>query len=114
MTEPIRIRKTDGTWCIRVGGAVLGESSNVLELSEGRLPPVLYFPRGDIAMQLLDRSDTTTHCPYKGDAHYYSIVNKSATLKDAVWTYETPLDDVSAIKDHLAFYTSDDITVEKI
>lgn len=114
MAEPIRIRKADGIWCIRAGGAVLGESANALELSEGDLAPVLYFPRGDIAMQFLDRSDTTTHCPHKGDAHYYSIVNKSATLKDAVWTYETPLEDVSAIKDHLAFYTSEGVTVEKI
>ncbi len=114
MAKPIRIRKADGTWCVRAGGAVLGESRNVLELSEGDMAPVLYFPREDIAMQFLDRSDKTTHCPHKGDAHYYSIVNKSATLCDAVWTYETPLEDVSAIKDHLAFYADDDITVEQI
>ncbi|MBI6629057.1 DUF427 domain-containing protein [Pontibaca salina] len=114
MADPIKIRKADGTWCIRVGGAVLGESSNVLELSEGHLPPVLYFPRDDIAMQLLDRSATITHSPSKGDAYYYSIVNKSATLEDAVWSYEAPRENVAAIKDHLAFYASDDITVERI
>ena len=46
----IRIRKAEGTWTVRSGGAVLGETSNALELSEGDLDPVIYFPREDIAM----------------------------------------------------------------
>ena len=54
MTE-IRIRKAEGKWSVRSGGAVLGESSNALELSEGQLDPVIYFPREDIATALLDK-----------------------------------------------------------
>lgn len=114
MAEHIRIRKVEGRWSVRAGGAVLGESSDVLELSEGDMRPVLYFPRGDIAMQFLDRSEKTSHCPHKGEAHYYSIMNKSATLQDAVWTYETPHEGVAAIKDHLAFEKGSGVTVEKI
>lgn len=114
MADHIKIRKAPGVWSVRSGGAVLGESSNALELSEGDLPPVIYFPRGDIAMAFLDRSGKTTHCPHKGDANYYSIVNRSATLKDAVWTYENPLPGVAQIKDHLAFYTGPDVTVEQL
>lgn len=110
----IKIRKADGTYVLRSGGAVLGESSRVLELSEPGHPEVLYFPRDDIAMQFLDRTDKTTHCPHKGDASYFSIVSRSATIENAVWSYETPSEAVAAIKDHLAFYPSDKITVERL
>ncbi|MBT8409623.1 MAG: DUF427 domain-containing protein [Alphaproteobacteria bacterium] len=114
MAEHIKIRKSDGTWSIRAGGAVLGETNDALELSEGSYPEVMYFPRGDIAMAFLEKSDKTSFCPHKGTASYFSIVTKSTVLKDAVWSYEDPKQDVAAIKDHLAFYVSDTVTVEEI
>lgn len=114
MSDKIRIRKADGVWTVRSGGAVLGETRNALELSEGDLAPVIYFPREDIAMAMLDRTDKSTHCPHKGDASYYSIVNKSSVSENAVWSYEDPLDAVAAIKGHLAFYIRDDIAVERL
>lgn len=93
---------------------MLGESSGALELAEGAYPPVIYFPRDDIAMEFLDASDKTSTCPWKGEASYYSIVTKSTVLKDAVWSYEDPKPGVSEIKGYLAFYPSDQVTVEKI
>lgn len=114
MSEHITIRKAPGKYSVRAGGAVLGESENALELSEGDYPPVLYFPREDIAMAFLDRTDKSTHCPHKGDASYFSIVSKSEVLENAVWSYETPLEGVARIKDHLAFYTGAKVTVERI
>jgi uncharacterized protein (DUF427 family) len=114
MTPYITIRKAPGTWTVRAGGAVLGETSNALELSEGDYPAVIYFPREDIAMAFLDESDKTTHCPHKGDARYFSIVTKSKTLADAVWSYEAPKEDVARIKDHLAFYQNEELTVEQL
>lgn len=114
MSEHIRIRKATGVWSVRSGGAVLGESRNALELSEGDLPPVIYFPREDIATALLDRTDKTTHCPHKGDASYFSIVNKSSVTENAVWSYENPLEAVAEIKDHLAFVLSESVKVEQI
>ena len=114
MSKHITIRKADGTWSVRAGGAVLGESSNALELLEGDLPPVIYFPRGDIAMAFLDSTDKSTHCPHKGDANYFSVVTKSTTLENVAWSYEDPKDDVARIKDHLAFYTGDNVTVEQL
>lgn len=114
MADHITIRKAPGTWTVRAGGAVLGESSNALELSEGDYPRVIYFPREDIATAFLDRTDKTSHCPHKGDANYYSVVTKSQTLTNAVWTYEDPVDSVSRIKDHLAFYVGNGIAVEQI
>ena len=110
----ISIRKAEGTWVVRAGGAVLGESKDALELSEPGYPDVIYFPRDDIAMAFLDRTDHTTTCPKKGEAHYYSIVTKSTTLENAAWTYEDPKADIARIKDHLAFYPSDTVTVERV
>lgn len=114
MADHITIREAGGTWVVRAGGAVLGESANALELAEGDYPPVIYFPKDDIAMAFLERTDHATTCPHKGAASYFSIVTKSTVLKNAAWSYETPLDGVAAIKDHLAFYTSDQVTVEEL
>ena len=113
MADHIKIRKADGIWVIRAGGAVLGESSNALELTEGSYPPVIYFPRGDIAMAFLDASETSTNCPHKGKASYYSIQTKSGTIEDAAWSYEDPKEAVSPIAGHIAFY-GDKATVEQV
>ncbi len=113
MADHIKIRPAEGTWSVRAGGAVLGESSSALELSEGDYPPVIYVPREDIAMEFFDRSDKSTHCPHKGDASYFSLVTKSTVLPNVAWSYEAPKDGMEAIKDHLAFYTNQ-VEVEKI
>ncbi|MBR9843490.1 MAG: DUF427 domain-containing protein [Rhodobacteraceae bacterium] len=114
MGKKITIRKAEGNWTVRAGGAILGESANAMELSEGDLPPVIYFPREDIAMAFLDESDHTTHCPHKGDARYFTIVTKSRSIDNAVWSYEAPTEEAARIKDYLAFETGDMVTVERI
>lgn len=103
MADHITITPAEGTWVVRVAGAVLGESKNALSLQEGDYDPVIYFPRDDIAMAFLEPSDTTTECPHKGTATYFSIEAKSGTLPDAVWTYENPKPGVTAIAGYLAF-----------
>jgi uncharacterized protein (DUF427 family) len=114
MADHIKIRRAEGTWTIRAGGAVLGESTTALELTEGSYPFVIYFPRGDIAMAFLDKTDKTSTCPWKGEASYYSIVTKSKTLENAAWSYENPKPGMEAIKNHIAFYVTDAVTVERI
>jgi uncharacterized protein (DUF427 family) len=114
MQKHIRVRPADGTWVVRAGGAVIAESGNALELTEGDMPFVIYFPRSDVAMAFLDKSDHSTICPHKGAATYFDIVSKSMTYSNAVWSYEDPKDDVSEIKDHLAFHVQDGVTVEQV
>ena len=114
MAEHITIRKAPGTWTIRAGGAVLGESRNALELSEGGYAPVIYFPREDVAMAFLARSDKTSHCPHKGAATYYSVVTKSTTINNAAWSYESPEKGVERINNFVAFYNGAGVTVEEI
>jgi len=113
MADHITIRPAGGTWSIRAGGAVLGETSDALELVEGNADPVIYIPRADIAMAFLDQTKSTTTCPHKGVATYYAIVAKSGPIPDAAWSYENPKADVAQIKGYLAFYPGK-TTVEKI
>ena len=113
MDDYIKIRPAGGTWVLRAGGAVLGETRNALELIEGQNPPVIYFPRENIAMAFLDPSDTRSVCPHKGEAKYFSIQTKSVLIKDAGWSYESPEEGVEAIAGHLAFYP-DKATVEQV
>ncbi|MDR9395589.1 DUF427 domain-containing protein [Roseovarius sp. SYSU LYC5161] len=110
----IRIRKADGTWTVRAGGAVLAESRNALELSEDGYPDVIYFPREDVAMAFLDESDHRTRCEKKGEARYFSIVTKSQTLENAAWSYEDPIEGMDRIKGHLAFHPGDLLAVERV
>lgn len=104
MADHITIRKAPGTWVVRAGGAVLGETNNALELTEGDYPPVIYFPREDLAMAFLEPSDTVSVCPFKGEAKYFSIQTKSVLIEDAAWTYDAPKEGVSRIAGHVAFY----------
>ncbi|MCH2164085.1 MAG: DUF427 domain-containing protein [Marinovum sp.] len=110
----IRIVRASGKWTIRASGAVIGESTNALELLEGDYPAVIYFPRSDVAMAFLEPTDKVTHCPHKGEASYFSIEAKNRTLENAVWSYENPKETVAAIKDHLGFHTGDYLTVEQV
>jgi uncharacterized protein (DUF427 family) len=113
MADHIKIRKAPGTWVVRAGGAVLGESANALELTEGDYRPVIYFPREDIGMAFLERTASSTKCPWKGTATYFTVSTAAGDLPDAAWSYEDPTEGVAAIKDHISFYT-DRVTVEQL
>jgi uncharacterized protein (DUF427 family) len=62
-------------------------------------------------MSLFERTDRSTHCPYKGDASYFTLRAGERTAENAVWTYEQPFPAMSAIAGHLAFYP-DKVTIE--
>ncbi len=113
MADYITITAAAGTWVVRAGGAVLGETNGALALKEGDYPEVIYFPRDDIAMAFLESSPTKTHCPHKGDASYFSIHTKSTIIEDAGWSYEAPNEAVAKIEGYLAFY-GNKVTVEQL
>jgi len=113
MTD-ITITKAAGIWTVAAEGAIIGESSNALELREGGLAPVIYFPRADITMSFFDPVAHSADCPAKGTASYYSVITKSRTIENAAWSYEDPSVEASQIKGHLAFHANDWITVEQV
>lgn len=102
--HPITITANPGRVTVSVAGRVVADTRAALTLQEASYPPVQYIPRRDVDMSLLERTDHASHCPYKGDAAYYSIPVGGDRSVNAVWTYEAPHDAVAAIKDHLAFY----------
>lgn len=108
----ITIRPATGSYTVRAKGAIIGETSRAVELLEGTRPPVIYVPREDMAMALLDRSDRQTTCPYKGVARYYSVVTPEGRLENVVWSYETPKQGAEEIAGYLAFYP--DVTVQRV
>ena len=114
MAHKIKIRALSGTWAIRAAGAVIAETRSALELIEGQSLPVMYFPRDDIAMALLDYTQKTTHCPQKGDARYFSIITKNKPIENVAWSYETPAKEMLLIKQHLAFHPNEKITIEHL
>jgi uncharacterized protein (DUF427 family) len=92
---------------VELNGQTIADSRNVIRVDEDGSPPRYYFPRGDVSMAKLQRTATTSQCPFKGIAHYFSLAEgggKAGKLDDAVWSYEEPFDEHQALKDRLAFY----------
>ena len=87
-----------------IGGETVVDSCHVALLHETGYLPIWYFPRSDVRFDLLEATDHTTHCPFKGDASYYTLSSGGRTVANAVWSYEQPYDEMSVIKDLLAFY----------
>jgi uncharacterized protein (DUF427 family) len=87
--------------CVTFKDEVIADSRHAVLLEETKYPPVYYIPRKDVKMERLERTRHRTHCPFKGDASYFSLKNGP---ENAVWSYEQPYGEMSVIKDLLAFY----------
>ena len=96
-TSPARI-------VVSVAGRVLADTQHALTLRETNYQPVRYIPLDDVDVSLLEATDHTTYCPYKGDCSYYSIPAGGEKSVNAVWTYEAAYPSVAAIEGHVAFY----------
>src|ERR1700759_1903579 len=102
--HPITITPNPKRIRVSANGVVIAETTQALTLKEATYPAVQYVPRADANMALLKRTDRTTHCPYKGDASYYSVVADGKTLENSIWTYETPFQAMAENKQLLEFY----------
>jgi len=104
--EAQRVRTEPNQRRVRVlfGGEAVADSSRTLYLFEAGHLPVYYFPRDDVRFDLLEPTSHHTHCPYKGDASYYTVVAGGQRYENAVWAYPDPIDSVPELKDYVAFY----------
>lgn len=102
---PITVTPTGRRVTVRIDGEVIAESTDALTLQESDHPAVQYIPLSDVRSDLLSRTDTTSYCPFKGDAAYYTVTTAAGrSVADAIWTYEEPFDAVAGIAGHVAFY----------
>ncbi|WP_111413546.1 DUF427 domain-containing protein [Billgrantia lactosivorans] len=84
---------------VTIGDTLLADTTRAIELRERGYPPRLYLPRQDVRMDRLTRSNTATHCPFKGDAAYFSFGEQA----DVAWSYKQPLAGMEAIAGCVAF-----------
>jgi uncharacterized protein (DUF427 family) len=102
--HPISITADPRRLRVRYSGHVIADSADVLSLAEAGYEPVAYFPREAVATSYLTRTDKVTHCPYKGEASYYTILMDGRFADNAVWSYEDPYPAMDEIRGRLAFY----------
>jgi len=102
--HPITIERNPRRVRVVFNGQVVADTTNALTLKESTLAPVQYIPRADARMELFQRTNHASHCPYKGDAGYFSLLVGDRISENAVWTYEHPYPAMVQIAGRLAFY----------
>ncbi|HEY7852056.1 MAG TPA: DUF427 domain-containing protein [Caulobacteraceae bacterium] len=102
--HPITISGHSGRMLAVYSGHVIADSGDVLILKEASYKPVAYFPRADVDMAYMARTELDTYCPYKGHAAYYTLAMDGNIAESAVWTYESPHPAMELIRGRLAFY----------
>ncbi len=98
--HPITVAPTGRHVTVTVNGVVVAESDGAVTLQESTYPAVQYIPLEDVVPTALAPSETTSYCPYKGEASYFHV----ADVQDAIWTYEQPYPAVADIAGKVAFY----------
>jgi len=100
----ISLRPADGRVQVGIGGVVLAASDRATLLLEDGCRPRWYLPREDVRLDLLRRSTTTTVCPFKGEATYWSYEPAGASGADVAWSYEDPISAMAPIQGLVCFY----------
>jgi len=103
-THPITVTPTGKHVTVRVNGEVVADTTDAVTLQESTYPAVQYIPLADVVQSTLSHSDTSTYCPFKGDASYYNVTVGGDTVEDAIWFYDQPYPAVADIAGRVAFY----------
>ena len=94
---PRRMRvEFNGTW--------IADSRRVVILRETRQPPAYYFPREDVRTELFEKTEQLTHCPFRGNASYWTIRAGGAVAENAAWSYDDPYEEGRPVRGHVSFY----------
>jgi uncharacterized protein (DUF427 family) len=100
------------------GGMTIADSGAALRVEETGHGPVYYLPEKDVRLDLMHPTEHHTHCPYKGQASYWTIALPAGSgpqreSENAVWAYPAPYDEVPGLAGYYAFYSNrvDSITV---
>ncbi len=102
--HPITLAPADKKLRVIFRGQTIAESAAALVMQEASYSPVFYFPRNDVKMAMLARTQHNSWCPYKGEASYFTMLAEDGREENSVWSYETPFEPVGGIRELLAFY----------
>lgn len=104
--HPIEIEPYAGRVRVTFANHTVVDTIAALELREASYPPRYYVPIADVDHSALRPSDTTSWCPYKGQASYYDVIDPHTlqAVDDAAWHYRTPYPAVGEIAEYVAFY----------
>ena len=102
--HPITVEPNPNRVTVTRSGRTIASSEQALTLREANYPAAQYIPFEDVDASLLQASEHSTYCPYKGDANYYSVVIDGDTSENTVWQYGSPYEAVGPIAGHVAFY----------
>ncbi len=103
----IEVEANPGRVRVEFAGETIADSTRALRVTESHHEPLLYFPREDVSMELLAKTDHSTHCPFKGDASYWTLNVGETSAENAAWSYEDPYDEALDVKDYVAFNWND-------
>jgi len=103
LDKDISVTPAQGRVHVSFDGAEIGSSLNALEVREEGEPLRIFLPRADVRPDVLELSETRIVCPYKGEAHYYTIKTLTADGPDHAWYYPDPCPVVQSLEDHIAF-----------
>ncbi len=98
---------------VTLRGQIIADSKRTLRVLETKHDAVIYFPREDVRMDLLERTDAESFCPFKGEASYWTVRAGDRVEANAVWSYEDPFEPVAGLKDYVSFYT-DRLSLEEV
>jgi uncharacterized protein (DUF427 family) len=112
--HPITVEANPNRVRVLFNGHTVADSKHALVLRESSYRPVFYIPRADADMAMLEPTSHASHCPYKGDASYFSIRAGDRVATNAVWSYEEPFPAMAEIAGHLAFYPDRVDAIEEV
>jgi uncharacterized protein (DUF427 family) len=84
---------------------MVAQSARALRVLETGHDPVLYLPPEDVRLDIFQKTSHSTHCPYKGDASYWTITAGGEQIENAAWSYEYPIEQATQLKGYIAFYS---------
>ncbi|MFT5175884.1 MAG: hypothetical protein ACI8W7_004078 [Gammaproteobacteria bacterium] len=100
----IQLTPINKTVRVFLGDAVVAESRAAIELIEGGYPPRYYVPMSDVRAQALTPNQHSTHCPFKGDASYWTVNVAGQSIENGAWSYVEPFDECVSVAGYVSFY----------
>src|SRR4051812_37976800 len=112
--HPITVTPNPRRVRVVFAGRTIADTTRALTLREANYPPVQYIPREDADMGALVPTSHASHCPYKGDASYFSVAVGGNTAENAAWSYQAPYPAMAQIAGYLAFYPNRVDAIEEL